>query len=397
MKEISNYIFALIIIALGCNSHNADKRTDISVEKNNKFKFPYNVKIPKPETDTLFISEISDSIKFIPLETNKKSFIKKIQKVKLYDSLIFIQDWKNLLVFNSEGKFIRQIGRKGKGPGEYSWILNFDIYKDTIYLSTSIKNTLIKYTIDGKFCEEINPRIDTEYFDISSSGIISFYNRYNGIVYFHNVKGKLIDSTVVERNVSFNRRIWSLGDSYFKNYMQKTSSGLILSNYVNDTIWSLSNNKKHPAFILDMKGKLLPWKYQIEYYPNDYEEWKKVSAPYHKVKLWHINQYIFIMQKGWWARELNTMYYHNIKTNVTHAFNTGYFYDDLKINEKILPSWNSSNTIICEMQAFKIYNKFKSLTQYAKYPSKKWVNRIKSVKENDNPVIVLIKPKNSLK
>ncbi|MEQ9398862.1 MAG: 6-bladed beta-propeller [Longimicrobiales bacterium] len=42
-----------------------------------------------------------------------------------------------LLVFDAEGRFLRSIGGKGQGPGEYTWINGFDVWADSLILSDS--------------------------------------------------------------------------------------------------------------------------------------------------------------------------------------------------------------------------------------------------------------------
>lgn len=42
-----------------------------------------------------------------------------------------------LLTFDSEGRFLRSVGRNGQGPGEYTWISEFDEWADSLIISDS--------------------------------------------------------------------------------------------------------------------------------------------------------------------------------------------------------------------------------------------------------------------
>jgi len=65
-----------------------------------------------------------ESVKYIPLETNNSCLIADASFVSLYDEFILVADSKhNVFLFDLNGKFIRKIGIKGKGPGEYQTIL----------------------------------------------------------------------------------------------------------------------------------------------------------------------------------------------------------------------------------------------------------------------------------
>ena len=70
--------------------------------------------------------------KFIPLETNDSCLFSEIREIKIVDNKIYIIDDKRskLLVFDISGKFITQIGNLGNGPGEYVAPSNFNIDKE---------------------------------------------------------------------------------------------------------------------------------------------------------------------------------------------------------------------------------------------------------------------------
>ena len=70
------------------------------------------------------LSDIAESIEYIPLEMTKNpsstldGSIKISMAVSSDYFLLYSLD-KNVTLYSSSGKFLREIGRKGKGPGEY--------------------------------------------------------------------------------------------------------------------------------------------------------------------------------------------------------------------------------------------------------------------------------------
>lgn len=122
MKEI--YLLILVGLAISCKS-----------EKNELFKFdPRNL-----DENEITLSQIADDINYTPLDNS-------IQLGEFYDfhypnfinSEIFLYENKiGVLVFERNGKFIRQIGSKGRGPGEYRYGLDFTVDKknETIYIN----------------------------------------------------------------------------------------------------------------------------------------------------------------------------------------------------------------------------------------------------------------------
>jgi hypothetical protein len=75
------------------------------------------------------LSAIGFNIQYIPLETNSASLLKTILHIELCDSIIFVCDNDKLLKFDTAGRFIKQIGIKGNGPGEYPSINDFSVDK----------------------------------------------------------------------------------------------------------------------------------------------------------------------------------------------------------------------------------------------------------------------------
>lgn len=52
-------------------------------------------------------------------------------------------------VYNADGTYHTQLGRKGKGPGEYEIILNIDVKAGKVFVSDYTSMRLNEYTIDG--------------------------------------------------------------------------------------------------------------------------------------------------------------------------------------------------------------------------------------------------------
>ena len=99
--------------------------------------------------------------KIISLETKKESIIGRIVKIKYRNNKFFIldRDTHRLLVFDTEGDFVQEIGRRGRGPGEHDELRDFSISNDDlIYLLTY--NQIIAYNIEGKFIRTINIKPD---------------------------------------------------------------------------------------------------------------------------------------------------------------------------------------------------------------------------------------------
>ncbi|HEY3373049.1 MAG TPA: 6-bladed beta-propeller [Prolixibacteraceae bacterium] len=101
----------------------------------------------------LKLSDIAKYIQYVPLETTNECLIDKIDKIMIDDSLIFLFNKKQFFIFNKTGKFVRSVGRVGKGPGEYLRIMDFTINstENIIYIYDSDQKKVLKFNFNGDF------------------------------------------------------------------------------------------------------------------------------------------------------------------------------------------------------------------------------------------------------
>ncbi len=130
-----NCLFVLVILATSCKP-----------SKNELFEFnPLDL----VEREIL-LSEIADEISYVPLDN--KIPIGQNPVIKFVDGFFYVSDSENgLMVFSERGEFIRRIGQKGRGPGEYRFSRTFTIdgVTGTIYVK-DLEN-IIRYSNDGEF------------------------------------------------------------------------------------------------------------------------------------------------------------------------------------------------------------------------------------------------------
>jgi hypothetical protein len=389
MKKII-LLFAVLIIALLSIKCLSDKNvnTDIKI-----------LKFPESGEDTLKASYFADTVIYVPLETTKESFMYDIIQLWMNDSVILINCMRgDLLMFRQNGMFVRKIGKRGRGPGEYGSIFDFDVIRDTIYISSRGRRSLLRYKFDGTFCDEIKFNYQPVFFDNTADQKLACYDDTEGKVFVYNKKFYAPDTIVVEYGVTGGRYLYSLTDYSFMTYLQKTPSGLLFNDYLNDTVWNITSDKKEPAFILDMKDKL-PRDKQVEFCKGDIRGWSKMAESYHLVHLIPFSSCMLIFQKHWMTGKYDAIYLNNNKTGEIKKFNTSYIYDDIVSKQKLssIQFTYSTDYLIAGIYPIKV---LKDLNQnkenIREVPSLLWHNQMKTVKEDDNPILVLIKIKKEL-
>jgi len=105
-----------------------------------------------PNVENLNLSDIAESIEYIPLETDEECLIDKIVDVQLSDDYIFIRRVGELYQFDQDGNFIRKLFRIGKGPGEcYARDFSLDNVNELVYVFDNYKYKYNTYSFDGEF------------------------------------------------------------------------------------------------------------------------------------------------------------------------------------------------------------------------------------------------------
>jgi hypothetical protein len=149
MKEYLSIAIVLCSL-IGCTETKKDIKPD------NGTNIVYQV--DTENTSTFHLDEIADLASVVPLETTSDNLIGEIKEVFLTDSLIIIWDSKmrNILVFNKDGRYKYNIGRRGSAAGEYAEIRDVYVEGSRVYVSDLPTQRILTYDISGKFIKSDN-------------------------------------------------------------------------------------------------------------------------------------------------------------------------------------------------------------------------------------------------
>lgn len=111
MKAFYHSIFLLLfcLTAGGCVNRDIDMAEEY-----------YKVDIS--DIETVSLSEIATDIQIIELGASSDIILGPIDFIKSYDNYLVLQDFtstQTISVFSSDGEFVSQLNRRGRGPGEY--------------------------------------------------------------------------------------------------------------------------------------------------------------------------------------------------------------------------------------------------------------------------------------
>jgi len=254
MKKILCIIFCLFIF-VGCET-----KTGNEFEKEDFTVISIDESIP----ETGILDSFIDSIKYIPLETNKESMIHSITRFEVIDEKIVIFDkpGKSVLVFNSEGRFLHKIGKIGTGYDEFLDIRSIatDESKNRIYLFDQMQSAVLEFDIAGNF-------IDKTYFN---NIFFSYFKKSNDKIYcfMHNrpYKRNFYDLICFEQNevekmyFPFSKKddnFWFLPQYPFYIFNNQLNFVDIFSGRT----FVISDNPV-PGYLIDFGQKQMPLKYR---------------------------------------------------------------------------------------------------------------------------------------
>lgn len=151
-------IFVLIILMTSFTScRNKPIQEEYSTSSNSHINIIIEESIA--ESRNFKLSEIVEEIEYIPLETKTECLIGPGYYVIGKKVMIFTgTNPSHILLFNNHGKFIREIGKRGNGPGEYRSPGPVDLSKEEnkIIFCAPFRPSLMEYNIDGSFIQKFN-------------------------------------------------------------------------------------------------------------------------------------------------------------------------------------------------------------------------------------------------
>jgi|GEM_PF-633850 len=148
MKQYFNYLIFVALLLASCSGKKSGNLPEFPVD------FGQNIESQLP------LSEITESIEAIELEMTDESVIDPrpglMQRIIISDNLLIIAQSKKIFVFDRNGKFIRSIGSKGQGPGEYISINSIAYDESNKLLFVGEYTKIIIYDLEGHFLKEVS-------------------------------------------------------------------------------------------------------------------------------------------------------------------------------------------------------------------------------------------------
>ncbi len=163
---MKTHIFLIVtgLLLASCNSrNNSDLPYQIDLEKNIT-----NIK-------SIPLSTLGTKLEYVPLDSDTTCLVQSISNAFLTDSFIFVSDYNRLLQFDKNGKYLKQIGSKGRGPGEYPSLGNFIIDKNNREIYVLSSRLILVYDFNGNFKRDFKIEFPCRQFILNENNELIFH------------------------------------------------------------------------------------------------------------------------------------------------------------------------------------------------------------------------------
>jgi hypothetical protein len=349
------------------------------------------------------ISDIASNIDYIQLETSDSCLIGRISKIILAKNLLLILDSRTstILQFTLEGRFVRKINKKGRGPGEYNVISDFTYLPvdSSICITDEMESNFIKYSLDGAFILKkkfpMNPDKITAFNDSLLSFKVDFPNFYYNNNFCVTITDK--DLNVISKLLDHSYQKVTLHEADYlpthsRTMLEKVSGTLTTWECGYDTIWIIPNTNTILAkYFLNYSNRLPTDQKHINKHSSEFNEIDEVIETQ---KYFFLNgsykgeyfQFIYFKEKKKGSR-INSIYKGNDNYFLLNDFDGGApFFPQGIVDENRIFATISLFTLKSQLNEYP-YNKINSISRSKR---KELLKLVATSKYMDNPCLMIV-------
>lgn len=256
----------LVFILFGCQE-NRQKDKDAVADESAFFTIDIEKALNNPMAVQL--SDIASEVKYIPLETNSNNLISRVIDAKIGKQYLFILANRAVFQFTLDGSFVRQIGRLGRGPQEYSLARCFSVdeNRELVFIHSNEQKLLV-FDFEGRFVERIHfPNLGAGLIVWNQNSTFLQYSEgdfeVGGFVFTErNKRGDTLQSVL--NYYGFEKRPDKvfLVEYFNRNKFYRYNKNLHFKSWYNDTIYTFNEQGNiYPKYSVDLKRFKLPEKY----------------------------------------------------------------------------------------------------------------------------------------
>lgn len=246
------------------------------------------------------LSQFTDDILYTKLEFLENSQMGEIRSISVSEKYILISDNKFCYLFDPRGKFLRNIGKVGRGPGEYQFLTGALLLNDRIFIQSVFD--LFEYKTDGSFVRKIKDRFmfnnnkyeySRNWINLNDSSILCHIPNPTGSIRHKALitdnSGDIIKSYP---NYIYFSPVKPISITEDNAHIYRFSNRIYFKEYYNDTLFYLDNKYN---LIPEYVFKLGKYKEPVDGREKPIAEWGKSQSRYIFIpRVFQTEKFLFI-------------------------------------------------------------------------------------------------------
>lgn len=347
------------------------------------------------------LSDIASSVEYVRLETTDEGLVHYLMPNMMHrTSKYFIfGDRKNVMQFTIDGKFVRNIGRQGKGPGEYNYIRQVDVDEKAgkVYVLSSGRRFNVYDLETGKFLQSgalTNKNPDT-FLMLNDSTMVGYQQNSNGqeqiMAYISTLSGNIQKEYSRHQLFEIKSRTSYMYGGLHDFNLQRYDGTINLKEYENDTVYSVTPDGMKKRYIFDTGKYGIKLEHTYHALDGDDEAFNRLSAGYIRYSVLETKNYLFLPYIYWAGKGKNkprTAIYDK-RTGECYKIKDNIFKDDITNGLYLyFPHCAlDEKTLIISFEADQIFQIAEGNPELLKHP------QLQGLQEGDNPVLMIVKLK----
>ncbi len=257
---LSLTIFLLVPVVWNCSNPDTDSKD-----------LPFHIDFDNYKLSVdLKLSDLMEDCRLIALETTDESLLPdNFQVINLSGDYIIIHDRGNVYKFTSDGKFITKVLRNGRGPGEISvsCMYDYDNKANILYFEDDFNenNVIKRYDMESeKFLPPIPKCFKGFWLDLELYQDSLIMGSIEGVLrgetnpyalFIQNFKGDLIEGIKSNRTFIIPRPDNTKDEVLQRAVFYTGDENMHVMYWRDDTLFTLKNMQLSPYLIAEHKGK----------------------------------------------------------------------------------------------------------------------------------------------
>lgn len=342
----------------------------------------------------ILLSEIAKEVKIVPLETKPECLVAKVNKgmIQLVDHNLFIPCSEGVLQFTDDGQFVRSLVKRGQGPGEYTAIrfIASSEHLKQIYLMDHGK--ILTYSVDGKYVKEDKIPFCWQFTLLGDSMYVGYIYNNTGKkkdkLLLINQEGETVqafpqyDQFTIGNGLNY--YLWGRYDRYLYSFKEDA----YCKEYYNDTVFMVTPEKLQPRYILDLGKYKIPKEKRFEMLEGNWQAYSEPAQAYLRPDFHETSDWIFLPYTSWDVtnkEEAPRLAMYDKKKNTCYKVKNNRMVNDLQGCLPFYPEARiADDVLLYYLEASQVMDLAEDNPSILEY------EQLKNLKEDDNPVLMIV-------